>query len=290
MAEDARANFEMFLRGTPNATMDPSMYSKKAVAAFTQAKTAMEPPPDTGKTGGAPSIFNAYQEYKPPPNISEPPSPTWGDGPVVWLMTPDEKKTWSQLANDGERAEFVEKFWAVRNPNGEGGENTFRTGFERRVAFADAKFVQDERKRGSMTDRGMVFVLLGPPTYGGRKPIRTGDDSSEAAGMSQYSSAASAIAVGQAQAPKSMDSGPTKLTSGQTAAINDHYSGPGNTAPVAANNYQEVWHYRKELLPKGVSYQLVDVTFITKKGYGVNVLQRDPMTLTTLDAAKRKPD
>jgi len=34
----------------------------------------------------------------------------------------------------------------------------------------------------------------------------------------------------------------------------------------------------------------VDVTFITKKGYGVNVLQRDPMTLTTLDAAKRKPD
>jgi hypothetical protein len=87
-----------------------------------------------------------------------------------------------------------------------------------------------------------------------------------------------------------MDSGPTKLTSGQTAAINDHYSGPGNTAPVAANNYQEVWHYRKELLPKGVSYQLVDVTFITKKGYGVNVLQRDPMTLTTLDAAKRKPD
>jgi len=290
MAEDARANFEMFLRGTPNATMDPAMYSKKAVAAFTQAKTAMEPPPDTARASGAPSIFNAYQEYKPPPNISEPPSPTWADGPVAWIMTAEEKRTWAQLTSDGERAEFVEKFWASRNPNGEGGENTFRTGFERRVAFADAKFVQDERKRGSMTDRGMVFVLLGPPTYGGRKPIRTGDDSSEAAGMSSVSSAAGQMAVAQARAPNGPDSAPTKLSSGQVASINSQYAGPGTQAPEAANNYQEVWHYRKELLPKGVSYHLVDVTFITKKGYGVNVLQRDSMTLTTLDAAKRKPE
>ena len=289
MAEDARANFEMFLRGTSNATMDPAMYSKKAVAVFEQAKSAMAPPEGGGKSGG-PSIFNAYQEFKPPPNISEPPSPTWADGPVSWLMTADEKKTWSQLTSDGERAEFVDKFWLARNPNGDKGENTFRTGFERRVAFADAKFVQDEKKRGSMTDRGMVFVLLGPPTYGGRKPLRTGDDANDAAGQSQYSSSASAIAVTQAQAPKSMDSGPTKLTAGQTAAINDRYSGPGNQAPEAANNYQEVWHYRKELLPKGVSYLQVDVVFITKKGYGVNVLQRESQTLTTLDAAKRKPE
>ena len=93
LAEDARANFEMFLRGTPDATMDPAMYSKKAVAAFEQAKSAMAPPPDAGKGGGGPSIFNNYQEFKPPPNISEPPSPTWADGPVSWLMTADEKKS-----------------------------------------------------------------------------------------------------------------------------------------------------------------------------------------------------
>ena len=158
------------------------------------------------------------------------------------------------------------------------------------MAFADAKFVQDEKKRGSMTDRGMVFVLLGPPTYGGRKPIRTGEDSSEAAGMSSVSSAAGQMAVAQAKAPTGPDSGPTKLSSGQVASINSQYSGPGTQAPEAANNYQEVWHYRKELLPKGVSYLQVDVVFITKKGYGVNVLNRDSMTLTTLDAAKRKPE
>ncbi len=252
-AEDARASFEMFLRGTPNASMDPAMYSKKAVAAFEQARTAMAPS-ETVRTGG-PSLFNAYQEFKPPPNISELPSTVWADGPVHWLMTADEKKTWSQLTSDGERAEFVEKFWRSRNPNG--GDNTFRTGFERRVAFADAKFVQDEKKRGSLTDRGMVFVLLGPPTYGGRKPLLSGDDADEHQGMS----------------------------------FADPYTGaPGQKAVESNMNYREVWHYRKELLPKGVGYQQVDVEFITKKGYGVNVLQRESATLTTLDAAKRKPE
>jgi GWxTD domain-containing protein len=286
-AEDARANFEMFLRGTPNASIDPAMYSKKAVAAFEQARTAMAPP--EGAKSGGPSIFNAYQEFKPPPNLSEPPSASWAGGPVQWIMTADEKRAWSQLASDGERAEFVEKFWESRNPNPGNGDNTFRTGFERRVAFADAKFVQDEKKRGSLTDRGMVFVLLGPPTYGGRKPIQAGDDSSEAAGMSAVSSSAGALAVAQARAPASKDSGPTKLSSGQVASINAQYSGPGNQAAQSDNNYQEVWHYRRELLPKGVSYLQVDVVFVTKKGYGVNVMQRDSQTLTTLDAAKKKP-
>ena len=285
-ADEARANFETFLRGTPNASIDPAMYSKKAVAAFEQARQSLTPA-ETVRSGG-PSLFNAYQEFKPPANISEPANEKWVEGPVRWLMTADEKGTWSQLAGDGERAEFVEKFWEARNPRPGTRDNTFRTGFERRVAFADAKLVQDEKKRGSLTDRGMVFVLLGPPTYGGRKPIRTGDDAGDAAGLSSVSSQAGAIAVGQARA-EARAAG-SKLSSGQIAAINDRSSGPGTQAQEAANNYQEVWHYRKELLPKGVSYLQVDVVFITKKGYGVNVLQRESQTLTTLDAAKRKPE
>jgi GWxTD domain-containing protein len=279
--DQARANFETFLRGTPNASIDPAMYSKKAVAAFEEARKSVAQP-EIARSGG-PSLFNAYQEFKPPANISEPPSASWADGPVQWIMTSGEKHAWSQLSSDGERAEFVEKFWESRNPNPGNGDNTFRTGFERRAAFADAKFVQDEKKRGSLTDRGMVFVLLGPPTYGGRKPIRTGEDSTEAAGMSSVGSFDAAIAQRQAAA-----SGPT--TSAQNATIADQYSGPGTQAATSDNNYQEVWHYRKELLPKGISYLQVDVVFITKKGYGVNVLQRESTTLTTLDAAKRKPE
>ncbi|MET0621108.1 MAG: hypothetical protein ABW056_12560, partial [Thermoanaerobaculia bacterium] len=53
----------------------------------------------------------------------------------------------------------------------------------------------------------------------------------------------------------------------------------------AAHNWREVWHYRQELLPKGVGYNQVDIEFITKKGYGVNVMQRDPVALATAEVA-----
>ena len=58
------------------------------------------------------------------------------------------------------------------------------------------------------------------------------------------------------------------------------------TVSEAANNMREVWHYRKELLPKGVGYNQVDFEFITKKGYGVNVMQRDPVAMATLEVAR----
>lgn len=285
-AEPARESFAAFLALQPNASIDPGMYSKKAVAAFEEARRSSgEAPAPAAVPASGPSLFQRYQEFKPPPNANDPPDSRWADGPVQWIMTGDEKRTWANLTNDDDRAEFVDKFWESRNPNPGSSENTYRTGFERRAAFADVYFNQDERKRGSLTDRGMVFVLLGPPTWGGRKPIRTGEDTSEAAGMSSVT----ALEAASAQAKGANASPSGRMTSGQSAAIADRFSGPGTQAAESQNNYQEVWHYRKELLPKGIGYLQVDVVFVTKKGYGSNVLQRDSTTLTTLEASKRKP-
>ena len=283
---EATASFRTFLEDQPNAAMDPAMYSKRAVAAFDDARksTAAATAPAV-KAGGSPSLFNSFQEFKAPPNMTDPPDERWGDGPVRWIMTSSEKKAWAALSAGADRAEFVERFWESRNPNPGNPDNVFKTTFERRVAFADARFVQSEEKRGSMTDRGMVFVILGPPTYGGRRPIKNGEDSSEAAGMSTVNSAQ--IQMAQASAAGGSPSG--KISSGQAASIADAMSGPSTQAAESNNNYQEVWHYRKELLPKGVGYQQVDVVFISRKGYGANVLQRDPATLTTLDAGKTRP-
>ncbi len=278
----AQASFQLFLDQVPNATMDPAVYSKKAVAAFEFAKKQAAPPAIPSSSG---SLFNAFQEFKEPPNSSDPPDENWARGPEQWIMTAEEKKTWASLQSGGDRAEFVEKFWESRNPRPGNPDNTFKTGFERRVAFADAHFVQDEKKRGSLTDRGMVFVLLGPPTYGGRRPIQPGEDTSEAAGMSTVTSGS--VFAAQAGAAASSPSG--RITSGQSAAIADRMTGPGSQAAESNNNYQEVWHYRRELLPKGIGYQQVDVVFVTKHGYGQNVLQRDDATLMTLDVAKSKP-
>src|SRR5262245_60646162 len=279
MAEKAQADFESFLALQPNAAMDPSMYSKKAVAAFEAARAKAAPPVDTD---GRPSIYLAFQEFKLPPNAGEQVNEKWGDGPVRWIMTAQEKSTWSSLAGGPEWQEFVDKFWESRNPQPGNTDNVFKTGFDRRVAFADANFVQAEGTRGSMTDRGMVFVLLGPPTYVGRKPIRTGDDSSEAEGLSSVNSQAQANATSAAGA--SSPSG--RISSGQAAQISAGFSGPGTKMIDTFQNWREVWHYRRELLPKGVGYQQVDVEFITKVGYGTNVLQRDHTTLATLDAAR----
>ncbi len=193
-------------------------------------------------------------------------------GRVRFLMAAVEKTVWSGLSDPVSRSEFVTKFWASRDARPETSGNEFRHEFERRVAYADATFAQDEG-RGSLTDRGMVFVLVGPPTWVGRKPIRTGDDTSDAAGMS--TSTRNDVTTAIAGAGRNQ------------AVIADRMTGPGTRILDSAPNWRETWHYRRELLPASIPYHQVDFDFITRKGYGKNVLQRDSTTLSTLEAAKR---
>lgn len=278
----AKQEFTTYLKVNPNANLDPSMYSKKAIAVFEEARKSAAPE-DTAPSidGSGSSLFTKYQEFKAPANISEPAGEKWAEGPVSWIMTPEEKRTWTSLSSTSERAEFVQKFWASRNPKPGSDDNVFETTFERRVAFADMYFPQDEKQRGSMTDRGMVFVLLGPPTYVGRKPIRTGEDASEAEGMSTVGS------HDAANAQAALGAGGAKPTSAKRATTSDQFTGPGTKAIDSNTNWREVWHYRKELLPKTVPYLQVDMEFITRKGYGQNILQRDHATITTLEKARQ---
>ncbi len=86
----------------------------------------------------------------------------WGDGPAQHLMTKDEKKQWKAIHGDTEAAAFVELFWAKRDPTPDTPRNEFREAFDARVKFSDENFAS-HRLRGAMTDRGKVFILLGPP-------------------------------------------------------------------------------------------------------------------------------
>ena len=243
--------------------MDPSAYSKKAVAAFQAARKSSAAAPDSPYDEKRPAMFVAFQEFKLPANSGEPVGAAWADGPIQWIMTAEEKRTWSSLTFGDEQQEFVEKFWEARNPQPGNPDNSYKNSFERRVAFADSRLSEAEGSRGSMTDRGRVFVLLGPPTYVGRKPIRPGDDTAEPSGGRRASDA-------------TLDGG---------IFVNAFQPARGQVSE-AAHNWREVWHYRKELLPKGVGYNQVDIEFITKKGYGVNVMQRDPVAMATLEVAR----
>ena len=244
---EALADFGAFLATSPNSSIDPSAYPKKAVALFEEAKKASAAPkgsPAASKTeSGMPSLSDAYDRFHPDPRPPGEGGADWAKGPVQFLMTPEEKRAWETASGAASRSEVVTKFWAVRDPTPATPENEFRTEFERRAAFADATLGEGER-RGSLTDRGRVFVLLGPPTWLGRSSLLGGEDASD---------------VRQDAAAKLLD----------TQA-----------------NYRETWHYRRDRLPSAVPFQQVDFTFVTRRGYGSNVLQRDSNALATLDAAR----
>ncbi len=277
---DAQTQFETYLAVNPNASLDRAMYSKKAVDAFEKAQRRGAAP--GGSPPGLPSLAAAYRDFRmTDAAMTEPPNESWTEGPVNVLLTPEEKRQWMGLSDAVSRSEFVTKFWAARDPRPETPENEFRQDFEKRVAFADKYFVQDET-RGSLTDRGLVFLLLGPPTYAGRAPIGTGDDTSDSQGLSSAGRHDAVLAVAEAQGRSSSG----KLSTGKTSAIIDQAS--GTSVRDASDNWREIWHYRRELLPAGVPYHQVDFEFITRKGYGKNVLQRDSPVLTTLDTARRK--
>lgn len=86
----------------------------------------------------------------------------WADGPEGYLLTQAERSIWSAVADDQAAEEFVDLFWAKRDPDLATRENEFRTQFDLRVAHADANFGEEE-SRGALTDRGKTLVLLGGP-------------------------------------------------------------------------------------------------------------------------------
>lgn len=86
----------------------------------------------------------------------------WADGPEGFLLTKKEKKEWEKITTDAEAKKFVDLFWARRNPDPYSQFNVFKAEFESKVRFADANFGYAKR-RGSLTERGRVLILLGRP-------------------------------------------------------------------------------------------------------------------------------
>lgn len=86
----------------------------------------------------------------------------WAKGPVQFLMTEDETARWKQVKTDAEAKSFIDLFWARRDPTPGTPANEFRADFDQRVEYADRQFAQG-RKKGSLTERGRIFITLGPP-------------------------------------------------------------------------------------------------------------------------------
>jgi GWxTD domain-containing protein len=98
------------------------------------------------------------------------PAQEWRRGPDKFVMTDEEEKAWKSVKTDADAAAFIDLFWARRDPTEGTPRNEFREEFLTRVRFADANFA-DKRTRGALTDRGQVYILLGPPEHGTRESM-----------------------------------------------------------------------------------------------------------------------
>jgi GWxTD domain-containing protein len=87
----------------------------------------------------------------------------WLEEDVVYIITKEEKENFLKLATDDARDRFIAQFWEIRNPNPGSPTNEFKDEIYQRIAFANSRFSVGSAEEGWRTDRGHVYILLGPP-------------------------------------------------------------------------------------------------------------------------------
>jgi GWxTD domain-containing protein len=265
MGNDAKAREQLdhFFELSPKTnTIDPGKYDKAFVRRFNEVRAAF----DKTATGNFDLAYPGYRSFK--ENPSSRPLNQWGDGPdLVLLGTSEEKQEWKSLQDDESRRRFIEQFWFRRDRTPDAAENEFQRDFMRRVAFADNTFVT-EKTRGSLTDRGRVFVLLGPPKIVRQSNLTAADGARVQ--KPQMATTSNLDRAPQARAVEARDRNMTVLSS----------------APIPKGKVER-WVYGRDQLPKGFPDDQLVFKFITEEGYGENVLQRDHLVVKAMhDAGK----
>jgi len=255
---DAREALERFFLLSPdNYKIDPAKFDAKFVRVFNAVAEAIA----KERQAAFDAAYPAYKNFR-DPSPPDLPVERWGEGPALALLaTAEEKAEWHRLTVRAEQEKFIESFWERRREH--------RTEFLRRAAFADETFFT-EKTRGSLTDRGRVFVLLGPP-----KIVRFGN----------LTQADGARVVGKRGPVTASGTDPNR---GGWAAmdLSDRAQGTASLDPSVKGRVER-WVYSRDQLPKGFPDDQVAFKFLTEEGYGENVLQRDFLVLKALkDAAQ----
>lgn len=216
----ARSDLKEFFRLSPNSrTIDSTKYDVRFVRLFNELLPAVAQTPL--------SFYAVYPLIELDEPIAEPQEATWGNSPALEILgSRAEKREWSNLVDTVNRQKFINDFWRRRDPRPATPQNEFRQTFERRVAYTDRIFGSPD-VRGSMSDRGRVFVLLGEPSSVRRRPLTRWDR------VSVY------------------------------------------LEPVILNGTMEQWVYGRDQLPIEMAKAKVSYRFVTQKGIGEHVLQRE---------------
>jgi GWxTD domain-containing protein len=255
---EAKNEIAAFLKYSPQTkAVDPGKYDRKFVAAFNEVLGHPAPPENTSNFDSLyPGFATTMVRDLPPARVGD-----WGESAELQLLgSADERRQWRALSDDDARRAFIDAFRAKHDPNGE---------LRRRIAFADEHWT-DPKTRGSLSDRGRVFVLLGPPRVIGVKPLsaregasnRIGGANPVPGGYNADPSAASARGLDAA------DKNMTQLT----------------PDPVVKGSVER-WIYGRDQLPPNTPDAEVVFKFMTQEGYGDHVLQREFMVNKVLGDA-----
>jgi GWxTD domain-containing protein len=87
----------------------------------------------------------------------------WLNQEVNYLITNQERASFLGLTTDQDRDAFIDTFWAIRNPDPNSPSNTFREEHYRRLEYVNNHYGLPSAGNGWHTDRGMVYITLGPP-------------------------------------------------------------------------------------------------------------------------------
>lgn len=87
----------------------------------------------------------------------------WLEEDVTYIITPTEKDVFSQLETERERDRFIKAFWKHRDPTPETQENEYKKEHYRRIQYANNNLGRSSPGPGWKTDRGRMYIILGPP-------------------------------------------------------------------------------------------------------------------------------
>ncbi|MGB6075276.1 MAG: GWxTD domain-containing protein, partial [Candidatus Acidiferrales bacterium] len=85
----------------------------------------------------------------------------WLNGPVSYIITPEERSAFLHLETNQERENFIEAFWERRNPDPGSADNTYKEDYYERIAYANEHF--SSGIPGWKTDRGRIYLMWGKP-------------------------------------------------------------------------------------------------------------------------------
>jgi GWxTD domain-containing protein len=89
----------------------------------------------------------------------------WLDRDVVYIITKEERDAFLKLASDEARDKFIDRFWALRNPDPGSPSNSYKDDIYQRIAYVDAHFGTGSGGEGWRTARGQTYITLGPPAH-----------------------------------------------------------------------------------------------------------------------------